>query len=77
MIQTAVCDDEPFYREKISSLVKQYFEKHDLDYAIHLYPSGEAFLARHENTVKYDVVFMDISMQALDGIQTAARCLPQ
>ncbi|MCI8966407.1 MAG: response regulator transcription factor [Lachnospiraceae bacterium] len=73
MIQTAVCDDEPFYREKISSLVKQYFEKHDLDHAIHLYPSGEAFLARHENTVKYDVVFMDISMKALDGIQTAAR----
>jgi len=73
MIQTAVCDDEQFYQERIQSLLKQYFKKHPLDYTIQLYPSGETFLAQQENSVKYDIVFLDISMRKLDGIQTAAQ----
>lgn len=73
MIQIAVCDDEQFYREKIQSLLTQYFEKHHLDCTIKLYPSGESFLAQQENSVRYDIVFLDISMKKLDGIQTAAQ----
>lgn len=73
MIQAAVCDDEQFYREKTASLLRQYFTEQHLDYTIELFGSGEEFLARHENIVKYDIVFMDISMKELDGIQTASR----
>lgn len=73
MIQIAVCDDEQFYREKIQSLLRQYFEKQHLDCAIELYPSGETFLAQQENSVRYDIVFLDISMRKLDGIQTATQ----
>jgi len=73
MLQIAVCDDEPFYREKILSLVKQYLDKRKLEYTTQLYSSGEQFLARCENRVKYDIVFMDISMKELDGIQTASQ----
>lgn len=73
MIQVAICDDEQFYREKIQSLLRQYFGNRNLDYAIQLYPSGEEFLSRRENSVKYDIVFMDISMKELDGIQTASQ----
>lgn len=73
MIQVAICDDEQFYREKIQFLLKQYFEKRNLDCAIFLYSSGEEFLAQCENSVKYDIVFLDISMKAFDGIQTASQ----
>lgn len=73
MIRIAICDDEQFYREKIQSLLKQYFKKQNPDYTIHLYLSGEEFLSQRENIVKYDIVFMDISMKELDGIQTALQ----
>lgn len=73
MLQIAICDDEPFYRRKIQALLKQYFAEHDLAYTLGFFLSGEEFLARSENSVKYDIIFMDISMKNLDGIQTAAR----
>ncbi len=73
MLQVAVCDDEQFYREKINLLLKQYFQKQKLECSIALYLSGEEFLAQHENSVKYDIVFLDISMKELDGIQTALQ----
>lgn len=73
MLQVAICDDEQFYREKIQNLLIQYFQQRNLEYAIHLYPSGEEFLSQRENSVKYDIIFMDISMKKLDGIQTASQ----
>lgn len=73
MLQIAICDDEQFYREKLLSLVRQYLEQRDLAYTAQLYASGEQFLAQYENNVKYDIVFMDISMKELDGISTAAQ----
>lgn len=73
MLQIAVCDDEQYYREKIQYLLKQYFEQKNLEYAIWLYSSGEEFLSQCENSVKYDIVFLDISMKKLDGIRTASQ----
>lgn len=73
MLQIAVCDDELYYREKIQALLIQYLTQKNLEYTIHTYQSGEEFLFQHENIVRYDIVFMDISMKALDGLQTASR----
>lgn len=71
MLQIAICDDEQFYREKIKSLLESYLKERDMPYAIRLFLSGEEFLSENENRVKYDIVFMDINMNEMDGIQTA------
>lgn len=73
MLQIAICDDEQYYREKIQAFLMQYLRQKNLECTIHSFPSGEEFLVRRENSVKYDIVFMDISMKELDGIQTASR----
>jgi len=73
MLQIAICDDEPFYREKIQSLVAEYLDHRSLTCEFHLFTSGRDFLSQNENNVKYDIVFMDISMDALDGIHTAMQ----
>ena len=73
MLQIAICDDEQFYREKIRKLLEEYFVKHELKYTIQSFLSGEEFLNRSESRVKYDIVFMDINMNELDGIQTAMQ----
>lgn len=73
MLQIAICDDEQFYREKIRRLLEDYFKEHDLSYEISLFLSGEEFLEKSENAVRYDIVFMDINMNEMDGIQTAMQ----
>lgn len=73
MLQIAICDDEQLYREKIRRLVEAYLINHDLTSEFHLFSSGEDFLRNYENTLKYDIVFMDISMDAMDGIRTAMQ----
>lgn len=69
----AICDDEKFYREKIQRLLENYLKEHDLSYEIQSFSSGEEFLKESENKVKFDIVFMDINMSRLDGIQTAMQ----
>ena len=73
MLQIAICDDEQFYREKIRRLLTDYLEKRDLVSSISFFTSGEEFLSQSENNVKYDIVFMDISMDELNGIETAMQ----
>lgn len=73
MLKIAVCDDEKFYREKITALLQEYLSGHSLDSTIDIFCSGEEFLSQSSNVVKYDVVFMDINMEQTDGIETAMR----
>ena len=69
----AICDDEEFYRKKIQKLLEDYLKERGLSYEIQLFSSGEEFLKESENKVKFDIVFMDINMSRLDGIQTAMQ----
>lgn len=73
MLQIAICDDECFYREKIRKLLVDYLESRQLIYNICFFTSGEEFLSQNENSVKYNIVFMDISMKEINGIETAMR----
>lgn len=73
MLQIAVCDDEKYFRDKIQELLIEYFTVHELEYSICLFLSGEDFLNQKENVVKYDIVFLDINMEKMDGIETARR----
>lgn len=72
-MRIAVCDDEKFYREKVTALLQKYLSDHQLDSVIDIFCSGEEFLSQSSNAVKYDVVFMDINMEQTDGIETAMR----
>lgn len=73
MLQIAICDDERFYREKIEYLLGKFLKQNGLTGRIHSFVSGEDFLEQCENRVKFDIVFLDISMERVDGIETASR----
>lgn len=73
MLQIAICDDEQFYRNKMKQLLDKYMHKRELPYEIHIFSSGKEFLKQCENSVKFNIVFLDINMDELDGIQTAER----
>ena len=59
--------------EALSALLTQYKELHSPELRFARYDSGEAFLA--SSFEKYHLVFMDIYMGQMDGIETARRIL--
>lgn len=73
LIKIAICDDEEYYRNRIGKLLDTYMREHDLDGVMDIFPSGKEFLKKRENIVRYDVVFMDINMDEMDGIETAMQ----
>ena len=73
MLQIAVCDDETYYRNRIYSLLSEYLEARSLNASIDIFSSGKEFLSERDNLVKYDIVFLDINMEEVDGIQTAQK----
>ncbi|MCI6241785.1 MAG: LytTR family DNA-binding domain-containing protein [Agathobacter sp.] len=71
MLQVAICDDQEIFVKKIRSIVDEYFGKSSVEYKVDVFLSGKEFADLKEKLTKYDIVFLDINMDELDGIQTA------
>ena len=69
MIHIAIVDDEKVIREQIKKMI----EKKQIDCEIDTYGMGEELLKAGRG---YDIVFLDIQMQGMNGIDTA-RALRQ
>lgn len=66
MHQIAVCDDETAVCEMVSETIKRWNQ----DVKVSCFQSGEALIAAYDF---FDVVFLDIDMQGIDGIETGRR----
>lgn len=73
MFRIAICDDEVYFRNREKKLIGQYMGKRGYDCQIDLYASGKELLDRADREFLYDILFLDISMEELDGLQTAER----
>lgn len=69
MLHFAVCDDEPFWIEKIAG----YFaSREDVDISLSCHNSGDALIDAFQNDgVHYDAVFLDMEMLGKNGLETA------
>lgn len=65
MLNIAICDDDLNIVKQIKNLIEAY-EK--VNSSINIYSSGEELLNIQE---KFDVIFLDIDMSGIDGIETA------
>lgn len=70
-MRIAICDDEKIMQEQLKEEIEGYYKS--LDLMVLCYSSGEALLADFEKK-QYDVVFLDIEMKGMNGLQVA-RCL--
>lgn len=64
MLRIAICDDEQEINNQISNMIKKYL----LDSEIVCYLSGKDLLSVSQ---KFDIIFLDIQMEGLNGIETA------
>ena len=68
MIRIAVCDDEQEVVQKINDSITYFQTENKSDFTVEKYYSGESLV---NSKKKYDLVFLDIEMKELDGIETA------
>ena len=68
MLRLAIVDDNPKDSEALRVLVADYLEKNDHAHIIREFNSPMDFIRSAE---EYDIVFMDIRMDKLDGLEVA------
>lgn len=68
----AVVDDSRIDSDSLVQLLCQYEKHFAFDMTVSCFLSGEAFIASFPES-NYDVVFLDIFMEPMDGIETARQ----
>ena len=68
MLLVAIADDDPQDAALLKGLVEDYFAKSNTAVMTHVFSDGLEFIRSPEN---HDIVFLDIQMGKLDGLETA------
>ncbi|MBQ2253547.1 MAG: response regulator transcription factor [Clostridia bacterium] len=69
----AVCDDQPAQLENLTKKLSLYAEARHIKFHIQTYPSAEAFLFDFSENRNFDLLFLDIEMAGMNGIQLARK----
>ena len=77
MLKIAVCDDEKYFRDEISKILISYLNEKGIVHSIDAFDSGEEFVLQGIEMLKYDVVFLDINMERMNGLETARKIREQ
>lgn len=70
-LKIAICDDEKYYRNYIEKLISQHLRQAGIVFHIETFSAGRDFCEKEENICKYDVIFLDIGMESMNGMDTA------
>jgi DNA-binding LytR/AlgR family response regulator len=72
MLRIALCDDEKIYRSDLKKMVQIELELSGINHRICEFERGEALLAALSGET-YDIIFLDIEMDGLNGMETARK----
>lgn len=70
MIHVAVCDDEKYMSDMISTMVSDFFREKNMEIGIIRFSGGKELL-KYGKTI--DILFLDIQMKGMDGMKTARK----
>ena len=69
-MRIAICDDEQSCRERIVTYIEPYFKKHS-EMTITEFSCGEELVRVYKcGSTPFDVIFLDVEMKELTGVQT-------
>ena len=70
MIYIAICDDEKHMSGHIKTMVSDFFRKKNREISCRTFSGGEELL-KYDGQI--DILFLDIQMKGMDGMETARR----
>lgn len=73
----AICDDEEFFRNWIKEMLLQYMQEKGVIYEIATFQSGKELLDLGIELNQYQVIFLDINMDYINGLTTAKKIREQ
>lgn len=73
MYRFAICDDNPADADYVVRLIGEWNKGTALPVKVEQYPSAEAFLFAYEDDNSFDVLFLDIEMGDMSGVELAKR----
>ena len=71
MVSIAVCDDELLESLSISARIQTFMDEMQIACIIERFCSGKELLL---SLGRFDIIFLDILMKGMDGMETARRC---
>lgn len=73
MFKIAICDDEPTVCTEIERIIMSNQERFFVDLETEVFFSGEKLLANLKNKDSYELIFLDIEMNFLNGVQAGLK----
>ena len=70
MIHIAICDDEKHMSDHIRAMASDFFRKKNREICFRTFSGGEELLS-YDGQI--DILFLDIQMKGMDGIETARK----
>ena len=73
LLQVGICDDEKEDIRILNDYMKHYEMNYDIEFDITCFSSGNDLLQTINKTPCFQILFLDVEMPGLSGIETAAR----
>ena len=73
MIKTAICDDDPAFTGTVQTFLEQIADQFRLSIETNIFLSGNSLMEEYKDGVHFDLIFLDIEMNGMDGIETAKQ----
>jgi len=73
MLKIAICDDEQIVCADIEKIILDFKKESGLDLEVEVFNSGTDLFKFIENENTFDLIFLDIEMQDLNGIQIGIK----
>ena len=68
-MKIAICEDQVIQIDLLNEQIKKWAKEKDIDILIDNFTTAEAFLFEWSDYNKYDIVFLDIKLSKMSGIE--------
>lgn len=71
MINIAICEDNEDFLKYVNNMILIFSKSHNISVNVSIFSDGLYLIEEYKNNISYDLIFLDIEMSQINGIDTA------